>query len=169
MWLWLLGIVIAVWLSQIQEWLIMGGVGVGTLSDFLIRRCLLPFISTFILAGLGSLGSRQVSPSALSTVSQRYEKPYMYTGRSGAWWDKNWWVFGIFWTVLIETIGVNRVAKYLHPGGSATEVFFGWLAQWWIILIALGLGVLGAYCGKGLAQQLHKRPRKNLASQQSEN
>lgn len=142
MWAQILSGVLGTALVVVIIWMVPNGITPGTITDFLIRRCLYPFLAMFT----AGIICHSIPPRT----------------KIAAWLTKRPWTYGISTILIIELFGLYRLMT--EPGTTtamSSAILQNWLSHWWIVLLALLLGVLGAYSGSGLAQIWHKRARKS--------
>lgn len=132
----------------VYRWMITGGVTVGTSTDFLVRRVLFPFV--FMLVG---------------GVLNYFSTPY---SRISAWFRKKPWRYGISCMLVIELYGLYMIMTEPGTADQSSAIFHTWIAEWWIFVLALLLGILGAYAGNGLAKNWRQRSQKNMGVSQAE-
>ena len=114
----------------IYIWMMNGGIVIGTVADFLCRRCLFPFIITLIGGIIDSLPAY-----AYQSRVQQWQKQ-----RIGG---KNFWISGMLIVLIFELIRIRILM--LH------------YSQWFFLLWAVSLGAFGGNLGYKLAQRWHKR------------
>jgi hypothetical protein len=128
--------------------MVTGGIVVGTSTDFLVRRCLFPFV--FMLGG---------------GILNFFSMPY---SRIAAWFGKKPWRYGIAGILIFELYGLYMFVTGPGMAEQSSAIFQNWISEWWIFLFALLFGFLGAYSGNRLAKRMHKRPQQNSNASSSE-
>jgi hypothetical protein len=129
---WIEGFVIFILVFFVYTRMMMYWIPVGTFIDILVRRFLFLFGLTFL--------------SGIPIAVRKYKSP------SEEWLIQKPWFTGVIWGLLIEGFSLDMQVRTLHVG-TYSEVLHKWISQWWIILIAIAIGVAGRYVGQIIGQK----------------
>lgn len=145
---WIISAIMLVLIIFIYPRMMKYWISVGTLEDMIFRRFFFILFLTFM--------------SGFSIVFKKKKSSYE------EWLVRNPWFSGTIVATLIEVYGFWISYRILQMSAIPEAVLLI-ISQWWIVGIAILMGITGQYLGFFVAQRWHKRSQSTSTPQQSQN